>query len=164
MVEFGGHSTPSASSTYNTNPQRQDAPVGQGAMPLQNGLDITLDRIVSLNFQNLLGWLWVNYFGSTLPEPPLGLKESWMLSWYNILMEDVRSSFVVRTRSSPASIWCPHSAGRLFLVRRKLPLFGPNCSLPFSLRSLDIPALFEILAETLQSYEKFLRKRACFPS
>jgi hypothetical protein len=46
---------------------------------------------------------------------------------------------------------------KLFLVRRKLPFFGQNCSQPFSLRSLDIPALFlkkpwypcpfEILAE-----------------
>jgi hypothetical protein len=30
-----------------------------------------------------------------------------------------------------------------FLVRRKLPFFGQNCSLPFSLRSLDIPALLK---------------------
>jgi hypothetical protein len=28
-------------------------------------------------------------------------------------------------------------------VRRKLPFFGQNCSLPFSLRSLDIPALLK---------------------
>jgi hypothetical protein len=32
-----------------------------------------------------------------------------------------------------------------------LPFFGQNCSLPFSLRSLDIPQCpFEILAEALQ--------------
>jgi hypothetical protein len=32
---------------------------------------------------------------------------------------------------------------QFFLVRRKLPFFGKNCSLPFSLRSLDIPALLK---------------------
>jgi hypothetical protein len=32
---------------------------------------------------------------------------------------------------------------KFFLVRRKLPIFGLNCSLPFSLRSLDIPALLK---------------------
>jgi hypothetical protein len=32
---------------------------------------------------------------------------------------------------------------KFFLVRRKLPFFGQNCSLPFSLRSLDIPALLK---------------------
>jgi hypothetical protein len=43
--------------------------------------------------------------------------------------------------------FCPFF--KFFLVRRKLPFFGQNCSLPFSLRSLDIPAL-EILEETLE--------------
>jgi hypothetical protein len=32
---------------------------------------------------------------------------------------------------------------KFFLVRHKLPFFGQNCSLHFSLRSLDIPALLK---------------------
>jgi hypothetical protein len=32
---------------------------------------------------------------------------------------------------------------KFFLVRRKLPFFGQNCSLHFSLRSLDIPDLLK---------------------
>jgi hypothetical protein len=32
---------------------------------------------------------------------------------------------------------------KFFLVQRKLPFFGQNCSLPFSLRSLDITALLK---------------------
>jgi hypothetical protein len=40
-----------------------------------------------------------------------------------------------------SSDFCPFL--KFFLVRRKLPFFGQNCSLPFSLRSLDIPALLK---------------------
>jgi hypothetical protein len=49
-----------------------------------------------------------------------------------------------------SSEFCPFF--KFFLVRRKLPFFCQNCSLPclpFSLRSLDNP--FEILEETLIS-------------
>jgi hypothetical protein len=44
--------------------------------------------------------------------------------------------------------FCP-----FFLVRRQLPFFGQNCSLPFSLRSLDIPAL-------LKSWQKHYYNKA----
>jgi hypothetical protein len=37
--------------------------------------------------------------------------------------------------------FCPFF--KFFLVRHKLPFFGQNCSLPFSLWSLDIPALLK---------------------
>jgi hypothetical protein len=37
--------------------------------------------------------------------------------------------------------FCPFF--KFFLVRRKLPFFGQNCSLPFSSRSLDNPALLK---------------------
>jgi hypothetical protein len=37
--------------------------------------------------------------------------------------------------------FCPFF--KFFLGRHKLPFFGQNCSLPFSLRSLDSPALLK---------------------
>jgi hypothetical protein len=40
-----------------------------------------------------------------------------------------------------SSEFCPFF--KFFLLQRKLPFFGQNCSLPFSLRSLDIPALLK---------------------
>jgi hypothetical protein len=42
-----------------------------------------------------------------------------------------------------ALFWPKLLPAKFFLVRRKLPFFGQNCSLPFSLRSLDIPALLK---------------------
>jgi hypothetical protein len=53
-----------------------------------------------------------------------------------------------------------------FLVRRKLPFFGQNCSLPFSLRSLDIPALlkswqkhYTLLLTAIEKLEKWNTNR-----
>jgi hypothetical protein len=40
-----------------------------------------------------------------------------------------------------------------------MAFFGQSCSLPFSFRSLDIPALFEILAESLTIVWDILQKQ-----
>jgi hypothetical protein len=66
-------------------------------------------------------FLLVIYDTSSIREPPKVLK------LMGIHLIDPKSSEI-----------CP-----FFLVRRKLPFFGQNCSLPFSLRSLDNPALLK---------------------
>jgi hypothetical protein len=68
------------------------------------------------------------------------------ISWYKlVLLLGIfrRAPCPSDTRGAPLCPFTSQGVRALFLVWRKLPFFGQNCSLPFSLRSLDIPALLK---------------------